>query len=283
MALQVNEPGLRRSIAIPEDVAYIVIDDLHYDKNTLFACSLVCRSWRQRSQQRIFARITIDNTSLHGYKQFWESKPHISTFVRSLDLMMLHMGVIQDFAVVLDLLSLLPRLEDFRLNSLISAPYLSGHTCFPDRCAQNRRLQKLSIVIDQGGFLGHLSILCAILHTFIQVDTIFLDFGPFAGFGEDIDLILEDAFKYLPVLSQIKVQSIISRPQGMSWKDVQGSFTFFQTYLALGSLRHLAVEAKNSDGVAALRDFLGHNGNVLESLCLDLTTPVGEGLVSTSK
>ncbi|KAG6839696.1 hypothetical protein C0991_012495, partial [Blastosporella zonata] len=92
--------------SIPQELVDIIIDELFDDTAALLHCSFVCRSWTPTSQRHIFHSLTLGGSSnvirfgktgVHvrvcpdekqylQFNDFLEKNPHITTYIRVLDL-----------------------------------------------------------------------------------------------------------------------------------------------------------------------------------------------------
>lgn len=81
------------SASLPQELVDKVIDNLPNDVESLRACSCVSSSFRRRSQQRIFARVTISPpktdenvTPCQKFHKLLVSSPHLTPLIKSLEI-----------------------------------------------------------------------------------------------------------------------------------------------------------------------------------------------------
>ncbi|KAG6908776.1 hypothetical protein DXG01_003305 [Tephrocybe rancida] len=93
-------------LTLPQELADVIIDELLDDAATLRNCALVCRSWTPTSQRHLFHSLTLggssnvirfgktgahvrvspDEQQYLQFNNFLETTPHITTYIRVLDL-----------------------------------------------------------------------------------------------------------------------------------------------------------------------------------------------------
>ncbi|KAI0334067.1 hypothetical protein GY45DRAFT_144269 [Cubamyces sp. BRFM 1775] len=75
---------------LPSDVAYLVIDQLHDDGQTVKTCSLVCREWLPRSRCHLFRDVVVKSNHEQGdfttFLEFVVSSHHAGEYIRNLTL-----------------------------------------------------------------------------------------------------------------------------------------------------------------------------------------------------
>ncbi|KAI0797543.1 hypothetical protein C8Q75DRAFT_801482 [Abortiporus biennis] len=71
------------SSSLVQEIIDYIIDFLHLDKETLFGTSLVAKSWIHASQYHIFTQIVCHHISIPSTITFFNSHPHLSSFVKT--------------------------------------------------------------------------------------------------------------------------------------------------------------------------------------------------------
>lgn len=263
-------------VQLPQELVDSVIDYLNSDsdKAALCVCSLLSRSWLNRSQFHLFARFkpNLKNSNKVAIlRRFLNDGSGIHKHIRCLQLDY-RAFTIRDLSLVEALLDALTFLEDLRLSW--SDPHILTH---PEcRVAKRYNLKLVSMTAYSGDFWSNSVVMMVLLDMLDSIRELYLDLSaiessPKSGSSE----LFED------VEPRLRVQSLILRPSFHDMPDnaVFHTYSILHPILSCDEIRHVSVQRPHGKLIIGCGPLLSDVESCVESLSVDLMS-IGEEALS---